>query len=100
MFKDNVDKTDAELIEEMAKSLGHTGYRLELCLDELKKIQQLLKLSISIKEYNQLVDTFNSTRQEALNRKQALMIHREAIGFRKHMYLDKFYPIPEKKKTL
>lgn len=31
-------------------------------------------------------------------RREMLVIHREAIGIRKHTFIDTFYPVPDKKR--
>ncbi|MBN2298523.1 MAG: hypothetical protein JXM72_08010 [Deltaproteobacteria bacterium] len=97
MGKDSVDKTQQEIIEEMAKALGHTGDKLEDVLDELHKIEEELESISDINKYNAMVDSFNSLRKKALNRREMLMIHREALGAFKHNYVDRYYPIPNKK---
>jgi DNA topoisomerase VI subunit B len=97
MAKDSVDKTQEEIIEEMAKALGHTGYKLEVVLEEMKKMEREMQDLDNIDEYNEMVETFNTLRRQALNRKEMLMIHREALGVYKHNYIDKYYPIPHKK---
>jgi len=97
MGKDGVDKTQQEIIEEMAKSLGHTGEKLEDVLTELHRIEEELNSVHDIDEYNALVDSFNALRKQALSRREMLMIHREALGAFKHNYVDRYYPIPDKK---
>ncbi len=97
MGKDSVEKTQEEIIEEMAKALGHTGDKLEAVLLKLKKIEQELETTDDLDTYNALIDTFNATRKQALSRRQMLMIHREALGVRRHGYVDNFYPIPGKR---
>ena len=97
MGKDSVDKTQEEILVEMAKALGNTGDKLEAVLIELKEIEEQLETTEDIDEYNAMIDTFNATRREALTRREMLMIHREALGVRRHVYVDKFYPIPGKK---
>ncbi len=97
MGKDSVDKTQEEILEEMAKALGHTGYKLEMVLEELGRISRQLEATADTGEYNALVDAFNTLRKQALMRRDMLMIHREAVGARKHNYLDKYYPIPNKR---
>ena len=97
MGKDSVDKTQEEIIEEMAKALGRTGDKLEAVLLKLKKIEQELETIDDLDKYNAMIDTFNATRRQALSRREMLMIHREALGARKHIYVDNFYPIPGKR---
>jgi hypothetical protein len=96
--KDGVDKTQEEILEEMAKALGNTGQRLEDVLVKLKEIQTLLDQTYSIEEYNSLVDKFNELHKLALIRREMLVIHREALGVLKHSFIDMYYPIPGKKK--
>jgi hypothetical protein len=98
MVKDGVDKTQEELLEEMAKALGHTGSLLESVLLKLKQVETLMGQATSIEEYNCFVDKFNSLRNLAITRREMLIIHREAIGMRRHTYIDTFYPIPGKKR--
>jgi len=97
MVKNSVDKTQEEIIQEMAKALGHTGDKLEIVLKELQMIEEKLESISDINEYNAMIDSFNSLRKQALNRREMLMIHREALGAFKHNHIDQYYPIPNKK---
>lgn len=82
----------------MAKALGHTGDLLEDVLAKLETLGKDLEKAADAPTYNAMVDEFNAMRKEALRRKEMLMIHREAIGVRRHRYLDICYPVPQKKK--
>lgn len=96
--KDGIDKTKEELIEEMAKALGHTGSQLEAVLVKLKELDAVMDRTQDIEEYNTLVDKFNELHKLALLRREMLVIHREALGVFKHSFIDLFYPIPQKKR--
>ena len=96
--KRGVDKTQQELMEEMAKALGHSGHQLETILNQLKELDALMSQASNKEEYNELVEKFNELHKRALVRREMLVIHREAIGVFKHSVIDKFYPIPEKKR--
>jgi hypothetical protein len=98
MVKNSVDKTQEELLEEMAKALGHTGDQLESVLAELNVLESLMGQAKGLDKYNSLVEKFNALRTLALTRREMLIIHREAIGIRKHSYIDVFYPVPGKKR--
>lgn len=98
MGKDSVHKTQEEIIEEMAKALGHSGNMLEDVLERLDALEKKLEKTEDVQRYNLLVDEFNELRKQALLRREMLMIHREAIGIRKHRYMDASYPIPQKKR--
>ncbi|MCU0575328.1 MAG: hypothetical protein MUD15_00705 [Desulfobacterota bacterium] len=95
---DGVDKTQKELLEEMAKALGSTGHQLETVLGRIKEMESLLEQATDTDEYNSLVDKYNDLHRLALVRREMLVIHREALGVFKHGYIDVFYPIPEKKR--
>jgi len=95
---DGIDKTQKELLEEMAKALGSTGHQLETVLKRMKELESLLEQSRDDNEYNALVEKFNDLHKLALMRREMLVIHREAIKVFKHSYIDVFYPIPEKKR--
>jgi hypothetical protein len=98
MGKDSVDKTQEEIVEEMAKALGHSGDMLEDVLGKLYALEKKMEKVEDAHIYNLLVDEFNEIRKQALLRREMLMIHREALGIRKHRYLDAYYPIPQKKR--
>jgi hypothetical protein len=96
--KDATDKTQKEIQEEIAKALGHSGEQLESVLAELRKLEKILEKTLDNEEYNNLVDQYNSLVKTARVRREMLVIHREAIGVRKHSFIDTFYPIPDKKR--
>ena len=98
VVKDSIDKTQQELMEEMAKALGSSGHQLESVLEQLKELDGLMGQTQGIEEYNSLVEKFNELHKLALTRREMLMIHREALGVFKHTYIDIFYPIPNKKR--
>ncbi len=93
-----VDKTQKEILEEMAKALGNTGHQLEAVIEEMREVERLLGEASGIDEYNTLVDRFNELHRLAMARREMLVIHREAMKIYKHSFIDVFYPIPEKKK--
>jgi hypothetical protein len=97
MKEDAVSKTDKEILEEKAKTLGFAGYRLEEKLNELAAIAKEMEKAASVSEYNELAARFNRVRDEAMARKYELTIHREAIGARFHKDMERHYPVPEKK---
>lgn len=96
--KDTLDKTNKELLEEMAKALGNTGQQLEAVIEEMKALEAIMEHTSRSEEYNLLVDRFNELHGQALMRREMLMIHREAIKIYKHSFVDAFYPIPGRKK--
>jgi hypothetical protein len=97
VVKDSVDKTQQELMEEMAKALGNSGHQLESVLTQLKELDAIIGRTQNTKEYNSLVEKYNELHKLAVTRREMLVIHREALGVFKHTYIDVFYPIPGKK---
>lgn len=98
MIKDSVEKTQEEILQEMAKALGHTGSILEETLKQLEEIEFSMSQIEDMEEYNRMVDTFNAVRKRAIFRRKMLIIHREALGARQHKFMDIFYPIPSMKR--
>lgn len=98
MGRDSIDKTQEEIVEEIAKSLGHSGELLEGVLAQLETLGKKLEGLEDTAMYNSLVERYNDLRKEALQRREMLMIHREAIGLWKHRDIDACYPIPPKKR--
>ncbi len=98
MKEDAVSKTDREILEEKARTLGFAGYRLEEKLNELAEIEKEMENTSLKEEYDTLIDRFNKVREEALARKHELIICREAIGAKFHKDVEKYYKVPEKKK--
>lgn len=98
MGKDGVDETQEEIREEIAKALGHSGDMLEDVLEKLGALEKKMDKIEDVQAYNLLADEFNEIRQQALLRREMLMIHREAIGIHKHRDLDACYPIPGNKR--
>lgn len=98
MGRDSVDKTQEEIVEEIAKALGHSGELLEGALAKLAALEKKLSGEDDQARYNSLVDRYNDLRKEALARREMLMIHREAIGLWRHRDLDDCYPVPPRKR--
>jgi hypothetical protein len=71
---------------------------LEGVLDKLATLDRKMAGLEDAEQYNALVDQFNALRKEAIERKDMLMIHREAIGLWKHHDIDICYPIPPRKR--
>ena len=89
--EDSIEKTQQELMEEMAKALGHSGHQLKSILEQLKELDALLDKTQGHRGYNILVGKFNSFKT-ADTRREMLMIHREALRVFKHTYIDIYYP--------
>ncbi|RLB05473.1 MAG: hypothetical protein DRG50_07160, partial [Deltaproteobacteria bacterium] len=97
-------QAELDIMREKAEALGRTGQRLDECLRKLMALEERIKAveveTRGVKELNALIGEFNNVREKAITYLHYLIIHREAIGFRRHPILEKMYRIPAKKKPL
>jgi hypothetical protein len=100
MKEDAVSKTDKEILEEKARTLGFAGVLIDRKLKEMTDIEKEMEKTVDAIEYNELAGKYNRAREEALARKHELVIYREAIGARFHKDMDRYYPVPDKKDFL
>ena len=89
-----------EIAQEMAQALGRSEDRVNLALAELElrmaRFQCAKRAAVATGELQALADAYNAQRTVAAARLRDLMIHREAIGFRRNQLLQELYPIPPK----
>ena len=117
MHKDGFEKTLEEIFRERADVLHRTGEALSIALKELSpiakivddNIKRLNKLTENEKpgnikklyaETNRAISRHNRAREYAGLRYRYLIITREAMGFRRHNWVEETYRIPPKKKHL
>lgn len=68
---------------------------LSLLSEEVVTHRQLI-----LEKINHNVDRFNKTREKAKIQHYYLIVTREALGLRKHHWVDELYCIPPKKKSI
>ncbi len=95
---------EKEILQEIAEALGNAGMRVEEALGELRKLDQEIDKvqkkrpeEEEQKELLTMIDRFNDLREVAISQFRNLLIHREAVGFRKHDQMKAKYPVPPKK---
>lgn len=110
-------KTLEEILRERADVLSRAGRNLSAVLDELKILEYSISGKIEsfqvevcdggtsftrrvLREINEEIDTYNQTREQARLKYYYLVVTREALGLRKHQWIEKIYRIPPKKRTL
>lgn len=112
--QDNIDKTEAEIIQERAEVLGRAGEKLALALNQLKAIESIIDIKMEslsepgsksrraelIGDINGEIRHYNEAREYAKLRYYYLIVTREAMGFRRHKSVEEVYSIPPKKKPL
>lgn len=117
MRKNGYEKTQEEIFQERANILYRTGSRLSEALDRLRTIEEEINAKLDIlresvksglheecrelfKETNREIGKYNKAREHAKLRYYYLIVTREAMGFRRHKWVDEVYKIPPKKEKL
>lgn len=95
-----LETLEAELAQEMAGALGRSEDRLNLALAELElclaRYARAVRNHAAAGELAALMDAHDAQRTVALARFRDLLIHREAVGFRRNQILHELYPLPPK----
>ena len=92
-----VERLEAEIVQEMAHALGRTENKLNYALLRLELASRAIDTAPDPLERYERVREFNALRSEALDARRNLQIHREAIGIRRNKVLDELYPIPPRR---
>ncbi|MDB4977112.1 MAG: hypothetical protein JWN48_5453 [Myxococcaceae bacterium] len=91
---------EREIVQEMANALGRSEDRVNLALAELElRHARFERAQAELRpraELEALVEAYNVQRALAAERRRELLIHREAVGFRRNQVLNELYPIPPK----
>ena len=102
-----------EFLREKAAVLCRATEKLEVSLQRLTMIDNHItafhvaeeelvsignKSGMELEQLNEKIDAFNKVREEVKLCYYYLIVTREALGLRKHHWVEKFYQIPPKKK--
>lgn len=60
----------------------------------------ITKKKLILEKINQNIDHFNKTREKAKVEHYYLIVTREAMGLRKHHWVEELYSVPPRKKTI
>lgn len=108
---DGLPAIEAEILREKAEALGRTGLRLEEALDALEKMRETIdgielrlrhcmgsaEETASLREaYSTLTVHVTILRERAYQAYQFLIIHREAVGLRNHLEVERRYKTLER----
>jgi hypothetical protein len=80
----------------IAAALGRAEDKVNAALLRLELAQRRLADALHGPERRRLVADFNALRDEALHARWELLVHREAVGFRRNGILDELYPVPDR----
>ena len=84
---------ERELVEEMAYALRCSAEKVGQALERLEFVEREIEAASSPGERRKRITAYNHQRENAIRSRWELMIHREALGFRRHE-LEKSFPIP------
>ena len=92
-----VARLETEIVQEMAQALGRTEDKLNYALLRLELAARAIDEAPDPLVRYDRVKEFNTLRDEAIQARRNLQIHREAIGIRRNRMLDDLYPIPPRR---
>jgi len=99
---DQLETLQAEIAHEIAQSLGRSEDKVNVALAELElhraRYERAVRENAPANERQGYAQAFNAQRVVAQAKLRHLLIHREAIGFRRNQMLNDLYPIPPKLK--
>jgi hypothetical protein len=115
--KTTEDVLQEELLKERAEVLRRAGERLSEAIEKVNQIGQAIEnLKGSLKggdmyrisgingeiidEINREIKSYNAAREHAKLRYYYMIVTREALGMRRHKWVDEVYKIPPKKKGI
>jgi hypothetical protein len=116
--EDNHDSLCEELLRERALVLSRAGYAVEVAITELAKLdQEIITKNLQLKSWQQCpenlqeqqalieninrdIDHFNAVYETAQQKYYCLIVTREALGLRRHDFINEIYMIPAKKKKI
>jgi hypothetical protein len=87
---------ETEIRAEIASALGRAEDKVNAALLRLELAQRRLADAPHGPERRRLVADCNALRDEALHARWELLVHREAVGFRRNAILDELYPVPDR----
>lgn len=106
-----VQAVEVEILREKAEALGRTGQRLEEALGALEEVREAIEgLELRLrhcnasseevaclqKAHSELIARLRHLRRRAHHAYQFLIIHREAVGLRDHLEVERCYKISER----
>jgi hypothetical protein len=99
---EQMETLQAEIAREVAQALGRSEDRVNVALAELElhraRYERAVRENAPATERQGYAQAFNAQRVVAQAKLRDLLIHREAIGFRRNQMLYELYPIPPKLK--
>lgn len=101
--RDNIQKIEEEVMEEMAGALGRTAdkanYKFLVLERKGQEVDALVEAKANSAEIEKAIGDFNRLRDDAEDARRELMIHRQALGFKtgNHALVSDMWPLPPKR---
>lgn len=92
------EELEKEIVEEMASALGRAGDKVDYALLRLDLVARSIEEAPTPAQRRRHIARWNQLREEALEARYQLRIHREAVGLRRNAALEKLYPIPARRR--
>lgn len=92
------EELEKEIVQEMATALGRAGDKVDYALLRLDVAARAIDEARDPAERRLLVRHWNGLREEAIEARYELRIHREAVGIRRNRMLETLYPIPPRRR--
>ncbi len=92
------EELEKEIVQEMASALGRAGDKVDYALLRLDLIARAIDTEPTPQDRRRQVAEWNALREEAIEARYELRIHREAIGIRQNRVLESMYPIPARRR--
>jgi len=115
MTKDELEKTQEEILRERADVLSRAGKSLSDALERLEEIEKSIHAKLGIirnaqkhgiddaplyHDLNKEIKSFNLARKHAELRRYYLIVTREALGLRRHTWVEDVYKIPPRRREI
>ena len=92
------EELEKEIVQEMATALGRAGDKVDYALLRLDVAARAIEEARDPAERRLLIRHWNGLREEAIEARYELRIHREAVGIRRNRMLETQYPIPPRRR--
>ncbi len=92
------EELEKEIVQEMASALGRAGDKVDYALLRLDVVARAIDDASTPGERRAEVARWNALREEAIQARYELRIHREAVGIRRNRVLETMYPIPPRRR--
>lgn len=92
------EELEKEIVQEMASALGRAGDKVDYALLRLDLVAKAIDEAPNPAERRKKIARWNELREEAIEARYELRIHREAVGIRRNRVLEAMYPIPPRRR--